>query len=291
MMQVISEYYYPYGEAPTEENLQTKTKAKQRYLRRKKERRKNRNSKVPSTTGHKVLDEHEEDASEQESDASSGQDVWESEDALLEVETTKGSQNDMADDEKRSKKRRRISDSDRDVDMASPIPLQAEAPDARISANQKSLSIAAALPPFPILAVPDAPSKSDLALQGLDQALLDAEIVDPATSVLLSSEEGNDTMGLSEKMRKRLKDLAITELFAGMFFLMYSSKANAFRQDMHIHFFSANKTITMSPAIKPFAQVFVSSIRSSSRCMRVSPHRKRKDPCVRSTNHRSKFSV
>jgi ATP-dependent RNA helicase DDX51/DBP6 len=104
--------------------------------------------------------------------------------------------------------------------MGSPIPLQTKVPEAdvRISPNQKSLLMAGTLPSFPLLAVPDAPSKSDLALQGLDQALLDAEIVDPTTSCSLSSEEGNDTMGLSEKMRKRLRDLAIIELFAGMFF-------------------------------------------------------------------------
>ena len=72
-----------------------------------------------------------------------------------------------------------------------------------------------ALPLFPLPVRPDAPSKSVLAMQGLDQALVDAEIVDPNT--LLPIPDGQEHGGtmLSEKMRKRLRDLGITELFAG----------------------------------------------------------------------------
>jgi ATP-dependent RNA helicase DDX51/DBP6 len=73
------------------------------------------------------------------------------------------------------------------------------------------------LPSFPLPALPDAPSKSVLALQGLDQALIDAEIVDPARLMTIPDGEGDGGTGLSEKIRKRLKDLGITELFAGMY--------------------------------------------------------------------------
>jgi len=75
----------------------------------------------------------------------------------------------------------------------------------------------AALPYFPPPALPDAPSKSVLALQGIDQALIDAEIVDPAAMIAIPGGEGDGGTGLGEKIRKRLKDLGITELFAGVY--------------------------------------------------------------------------
>ncbi|KIK62486.1 hypothetical protein GYMLUDRAFT_501630 [Collybiopsis luxurians FD-317 M1] len=66
-----------------------------------------------------------------------------------------------------------------------------------------------ALPSFPLPALPNAPSKTTLALQGLDKALVDADIIPPSKTLPI-----NDSQGLSEKMRKRLLDLGITELFA-----------------------------------------------------------------------------
>jgi ATP-dependent RNA helicase DDX51/DBP6 len=72
------------------------------------------------------------------------------------------------------------------------------------------------LPSFPLPALPDAPPKSVLALQGLDQALVDAEIVNPAKLLAIPQGEGDGGTGLSERMRKRLSDLGIVELFAGV---------------------------------------------------------------------------
>lgn len=74
------------------------------------------------------------------------------------------------------------------------------------------------LPSFPLPELPDAPSPSVLATQGLDRALVDASIVDPAT-VLPFKPDGSDDSGtgLSEKSRKRLHELGITELFAGAY--------------------------------------------------------------------------
>ncbi|TFK28167.1 DEAD-domain-containing protein, partial [Coprinopsis marcescibilis] len=69
------------------------------------------------------------------------------------------------------------------------------------------------LPRFPLPSIPDAPSKSALALQGLDRKLIEAEIVDPST-VLPISGEGEGFARLSERTRMRLKDLGISELFA-----------------------------------------------------------------------------
>ncbi|KIJ66690.1 hypothetical protein HYDPIDRAFT_174087 [Hydnomerulius pinastri MD-312] len=70
------------------------------------------------------------------------------------------------------------------------------------------------LPSFPLPALPNAPPKSVLALQGLDKALIHAEVIDPATNLLISTGEEDDGMGLSAKTRKRLIELGINELFA-----------------------------------------------------------------------------
>lgn len=70
------------------------------------------------------------------------------------------------------------------------------------------------LPQFSLPVLPDAPSKNDLALQGLDQALLDAEIVDPSTKMPLVTDDPQNIAILSSKAKKRLIDLGITELFA-----------------------------------------------------------------------------
>lgn len=73
-----------------------------------------------------------------------------------------------------------------------------------------------ALPSFPLPALPDAPSKSVLALQGLDRALIDADVVDPSTILPIPDAEDDDGgTRLSAKIRKRLKSIGITELFAG----------------------------------------------------------------------------
>ncbi|KAG5731150.1 hypothetical protein E4T56_gene20630, partial [Termitomyces sp. T112] len=70
------------------------------------------------------------------------------------------------------------------------------------------------LPSFPLPALPNAPSKFALALQGLDQALVDAELVNPANSLSIPDGPNDGGTQLSERMRKRLQDLGITELFA-----------------------------------------------------------------------------
>jgi len=71
------------------------------------------------------------------------------------------------------------------------------------------------LPVFSLPALPDAPPKSILALQGLDQALVGAEVVNPSSRLPIAA-NGDDThTGLSERTRKRLMELGINELFAG----------------------------------------------------------------------------
>lgn len=75
--------------------------------------------------------------------------------------------------------------------------------------------LSGALPSFPLPALPDAPSKSQLAMQGLTKELMGAEFV--SASTVLPIPAGNDDGGtrLSEKTRNRLRDIGITELFAG----------------------------------------------------------------------------
>lgn len=127
--------------------------------------------------------------------------------------------------EHRPKKRRKVTDEeDNNLDEEGDVTMTVEEP--LVAAEdvppppRRSPTPQAALPSFPLPALPDAPSKSVLALQGLDKALVDAEIVDPATTLPVPPEgEADDVTGLCEKTRKRLHELGITELFAGVYAL------------------------------------------------------------------------
>jgi ATP-dependent RNA helicase DDX51/DBP6 len=73
---------------------------------------------------------------------------------------------------------------------------------------------------FPLPSTPAATSQKGLALQGLDPGLIDAEIIDFAHTISIGSHDTNrlgasSNLGLSLKTQKRLKELGITELFAG----------------------------------------------------------------------------
>ncbi|EJD53343.1 DEAD-domain-containing protein [Auricularia subglabra TFB-10046 SS5] len=69
----------------------------------------------------------------------------------------------------------------------------------------------AALPSFPLPTQPAPPSAETLSRQGLDSALLGAMRVDPHTTLDLDALPAGT---LSERTKKRLKDLGIRELFA-----------------------------------------------------------------------------
>ncbi|KAJ7585027.1 DEAD-domain-containing protein [Mycena floridula] len=163
-----------------------KTKAKQRYLRRKKERRKINKKAAPS----KPEDEQQDDI-----ESASEVGPAEEEDEEPEVKVVK---------EKRPKKRRKVEEEE-DEDQEA---MQVEAVVHRSPTPQASL------PQFPLPVLPGAPSKSDLALQGLDQALVDAEIIDPTTTAPISTEADDGDLPLTSRMRKRLGELGISELFA-----------------------------------------------------------------------------
>ncbi|KAF8896577.1 P-loop containing nucleoside triphosphate hydrolase protein [Infundibulicybe gibba] len=171
-----------------------KTKAKQRYLRRKKERRKiHRRPGAAATPG---FDETKED----EGGASS------EEEANPEPEPKP----EPVKKQKRPKKRQRVEpDHDDDVGMLEDAGTETH---ATIPEPETAPGF---LPSFPLPALPHVPSKSTLALQGLDKALVSATLVDAASTLALPDSPDDDGgTGLGERTCKRLRDLGITELFA-----------------------------------------------------------------------------
>ncbi|KAH9481475.1 ATP-dependent RNA helicase dbp6 [Psilocybe cubensis] len=173
-----------------------KTKSKQRYLKRKKERRKIRTKSSLKSKG----DDKDESEDEEMEDApkSISLTLPEERNGLIQEKTLQ-----------RSKKRSREEDQeDEDVLMAT------EERDISPSRRSQSPELVSALPSFPLPALPNAPSKSDLALQGLDQALIGAEWVSPTTVLPIPIGKDDGGTRLSERTRMRLRDIGITELFA-----------------------------------------------------------------------------
>jgi ATP-dependent RNA helicase DDX51/DBP6 len=167
----------------------SKTKAKGRYLKAKKERRKRRKTGTPLP--QKLSQNESEDSEDDE---------------------------DVVEEDKPAPKRKRIS-TEPDVDAEMHAVSEEEV-------HQRSPTPLATLPSFPLPVLPNAPSKSALALQGLDKALLDAEIIEPSRVVPVHS-IGHDRKDgqlpvLSEKTTKRLHELGIAEFFAGMSFAFSS---------------------------------------------------------------------
>ncbi|CAA7267090.1 unnamed protein product [Cyclocybe aegerita] len=170
-----------------------KTKAKKRYLKRKKEKRKFR-SKVAHAGISSVYIPEEDVQEEIGTPEATASEINENAAILDPPETSK-----------RSKKRPRLVQ-DEDVNMNEP-PVE----DKRRTATPELIGV---LPSFPLPALPNAPSKNQLSLQGVDKALIDAELVSPSTilPVLLGKDDGGTR--LSERMRKRLRDIGVIELFA-----------------------------------------------------------------------------
>lgn len=119
------------------------------------------------------------------------------------------------DDAERPRKRRKLdTEEDRTEHVGDDNTPSRSSP---LPARPRSPTPPATLPAFPLPTRPDAPSKQTLALQGLDKALIEAEIVDPAKLLSLPSAPDDDGgTGLSERTRRRLQELGVTELFAGL---------------------------------------------------------------------------
>lgn len=109
------------------------------------------------------------------------------------------------------KKRRKLSGGDEDRHEEDFTP---DAEKSNIPVDSK-LPSQGSLPSFPEPAAPNAPSKSVLAMQGIDKALVHAEIINPTTVLPILPSGVDERTRLSERTRKRLLELGITELFAG----------------------------------------------------------------------------
>ncbi|KAK0469813.1 DEAD-domain-containing protein [Desarmillaria tabescens] len=173
-----------------------KTKAKKRYLKKKRERRKTRKPTKANDRDQTSQDEGEDNEEVEDDD----------EDIQMDApreETPKSL--------KPPKKRRKVEapeESTMDVDEEQ-VPITSSAPDP------VSVPTPGTLPLFPLPALPNLPSRQDLALQGLDQALVDAEFIDPSTSLPIPLGGENDGgTSLSERSRKRLHELGVAHLFA-----------------------------------------------------------------------------
>ncbi|KAI9000568.1 DEAD-domain-containing protein [Trametes punicea] len=194
-----------------------KTKAKKRYLKAKRERRKKRKAlgKGDGAAGPNVPPARVEHGSE--GSESSGNES----DNASEVETpapvpAKRAQQPQKDDQ-RPKKRQKLDTPDEDVSRPATPEEAVEGPsEPSATSRPRSPTPPVALPAFPQPRRPEAPSKTVLALQGLDKALIEAQVVDPATTLPLETPQDaqDERIGLSARMRKRLHDLGITELFA-----------------------------------------------------------------------------
>lgn len=196
--------------------FQGKTKAKQRYLKAKRERRKKRKTTAGAPTGaQKPRAPSPED---EDSDSSEGESIS----PTLNDDTDVHADLTPRKEDARPRKKRKISATENpeerhEQDEEVRIHSQAGPENTISSSPLRTPTPIPALASFPLPRQPDAPSKTTLALQGLDKALVEAEIIDPRRIVPLSSTGSDDNANLSERTRKRLHDLGITELFAGLF--------------------------------------------------------------------------
>ena len=184
-----------------------KTKAKARYLKAKKERRKKRNAlNVPQVAAKPASDLQKLSGSSEE-DSSDGETTAE-EQSMVQLPAAASMSGTEAEVIKPLKKRRKnqAGSGDEKMDLDQP-PILEQGP--ALGTGQE----AAPLRSFPVPKQPEPPSKSVLARQGLGQSLANAEVIDPQTTISLQ-EENHVTRGLSTRMRKRLGELGITELFA-----------------------------------------------------------------------------
>ena len=262
---------------------QAKTKAKKRYLKAKKERRKKRKvlagntPRADSTTSRRKRDEGDEsgsDEAESSGSESEGASASEQEKAASEI-VPSGKRVER--DGERPKKRRKVDTEEADARRASsPEEDEVAEPLAQpsIAPRTRSPTPPVALPAFPQPRRPEAPSKSVLALQGLDKALIEAEIVDPATTVPLdaANDAHDERTGLSARMRRRLQDLGISELFAGLSWSPVHYQCIPFTETYN----STNRRRAVTPLFVKINSV-VPTLRSTGRPLRVCAYRKREN--------------
>ena len=200
---------------------QGKTKAKARYLKRKKQRRKHKKAEAghhkQSVTKTDSEDDAGDDEPESDDPSSSSEDINDQEPTIKKLHNERPSnaeKENLSEDVSGSESESEAESSEKDTHTS--IPPQAA-----------SHTATPAFPSFPLPVAPDAPSKSALSLQGLDSALLAAELIDPSKTISVDALNAKHTSisgGLpviSEKTKKRLSELGILEFFAGMFLCIY----------------------------------------------------------------------
>jgi ATP-dependent RNA helicase DDX51/DBP6 len=180
--------------------FQTKSKAKKRYLKAKKERRKHR--KTSDRSG--ALPEEETDDNSEDGPPEKTSTV------ISPARLARQSNLATGDDSQKRKKRKLdhtitegpLEDQSKQAEVDEPEAVEDSLPDR-------------ALPLFPLPTRPDAPSKTELALQGLNRAQIEAELVDPNSTLPINLDADNSQSILGLKTRKRLIDLGVNDLFAG----------------------------------------------------------------------------
>ncbi|CAE6409006.1 unnamed protein product [Rhizoctonia solani] len=188
-----------------------KTKSKARYLKAKKERRKKR--KAATAVGNTPSRQYAHTESKSET---SDHEVDPISETVLMKDVPRDKQPSQQPLEpptkkrKQSHKERELSPLDHDADDL----LSDEttySPSGPISPVELPT-----LPSFPLPTQPAPPSKAVLALQGLDKAILEAEIIDPTVTARIPAPGELDSLGLgiNDRMRERLLELGIDNLFA-----------------------------------------------------------------------------
>ena len=185
-----------------------KTKAKTRYLKAKKERRKKRKVVNVSQVMAKPASNVQILSGSSEENSSDGETTNE-EQSMVQLPADANMSGTEVEGAKPLKKRRKnqAGSGDERMDLDQPPTLE-QGP--ALDTGQPEV---APLRSFPVLKQPEPPSKSALVRQGLDRSLANAEVIDPQTTISLR-EENHVARGLSTRMRKRLGELGITELFA-----------------------------------------------------------------------------
>ncbi|KAG8783283.1 ATP-dependent RNA helicase dbp6 [Ceratobasidium sp. 428] len=195
--------------APTQ-----KTKAKARYLKAKRDRRKKRLKTVPSAADaparvRGVQPESEPSSSDYEEETEKK--------VVPSIQQGNGQSTEQIQEVvmKSKKKHRKRTPSPSGSEMGEPNE-ELTAPSFTTQPHSTSSPNLPTLPSFPLPTQPAPPSKATLALQGLDRAILEAEIIDPASSALVPRPGSTDStcLELDDRMRERLMELGIENLFA-----------------------------------------------------------------------------
>lgn len=184
------------------DGFKTRTKAKKRYLKAKRERRKQRKNSALSA----VLPE-------EETGDNPGDGSPEKTPTMIDLAQLPEQSGSAAEGDFQKKKKRKLDHSTAKGTSFDKQPQPVEVDEPKF-VDEPELN--RALPLFPLPTHPNAPSKAELALQGLDRAQVEAEFVDLSSTFSISLDTDGSQSILSLKTRKRLIDLGVNDLFAGI---------------------------------------------------------------------------